>query len=95
MEILDEKLDFWVRKNSLSLNRSYKDEEVRSINIVSNSGNKYQIWIELNKKEIIINVWNYKNLKTEYKTILDLFTDTLDRAKDITNLWENYGNREV
>ncbi len=88
IEILDKKLEYWVSVNSLSLNRAYKDEEVRSISIISKSGNKYQIWIELNKNEIYINVWNYGRLKTEYKTTVELFTKTLDKAKSIINLWE-------
>jgi len=39
----------WTKKVGLHLQYEYKDEKVRSFNVVDDAGNKYQIWIEILK----------------------------------------------
>ena len=36
----------WANKIGLRIQYEYKDEKVRSLNVVDDSGNIYQIWIE-------------------------------------------------
>ena len=39
----------WTKKVGLHLQYEYKDEKVRSFNVVDDAGNQYQIWIEILK----------------------------------------------
>ena len=52
----------WANKVGLRAQYEYKDEKVRSLNVVDNSGNIYQIWIETLKwGRLKVSATNNKN----------------------------------
>ena len=58
----------------------YKDEEVRSVNIVKNSQTKWQLWLEP-KPEInkcIIKYWNYSDQSHEVLVAVAELEDYLE-----------------
>ena len=89
---IDGQLNDWLKTRNLHLQKLYKEEEVRSISVVTVKGNKYQIWLDEVKKNMIkINVWDYGKLKVEYTTTLPLFIETMDKAYDmIYSVWEQH-----
>ena len=90
-KIIDDQLNLWAKPKKLHIYTQYKDVEVRSIDIVTPKGNKYQLWLEICPKHIIeVCVWDYGKLSARYKTTYDIFTETLDIARDMISFWDGY-----
>ena len=61
-EDLDEMLTAWARRHGLHVSTEYKDEEVRSVAIVDDSGCEYQLWLDLLPPDRVkVTAWDYKN----------------------------------
>ncbi len=55
-------IENWAQKVGLILQQEYKDEKVRSLKVMDDSGNTHQIWIEsLKWRRLKVNVSNNKN----------------------------------
>jgi hypothetical protein len=64
---IDPVISVWARKYNLTIYRQYQGEEVRSVDLVSPNGKKYQVWIDLpNGKEVDIHAWNYKRQRRDW-----------------------------
>jgi hypothetical protein len=48
---IDPVISTWASRHSLTVYTQYKGGEVRSVDVVSSKGRKYQIWIDLPKQK--------------------------------------------
>jgi len=61
---VDEVLLPWARSHGLYVSTEYKDEEVRSIAIVDDSGSEYQMWLTLTPDGgVTVHAWDYAELR--------------------------------
>ncbi len=82
---IDSVLFDWAKKHNLHIFKEYKDYEVRSINIVSNSGRKlYQIWIDApdEKNESGIHAWDYKKERIDIQSSITDLSENLEKIYD-------------
>ncbi len=88
---VDYVLNKWIPKYGLTIGTKYKDEKVRSISVVDDNGNSYQIWIEpIKLNQIKVNASYPQNIKTEsWKTQTDLndFENILNEAYSEIEKW--------
>ncbi len=78
----------WARKHSLHVFTSYKDEEVRSIDIVSKKGQRFQICVDQPlDHNINVHAWNYKNIKKEWSVEINNLNSTLEEAFESVIDW--------
>jgi hypothetical protein len=74
-ESIDPIINAWVTKHALHLYKSYRSAEVRSVELVSSSGRKCQLWIDAPdpSANVQVHVWDYKKRRVDYiTTIADL-----------------------
>lgn len=91
--LIDSAINEWVSKNRLHLYTSYREEEVRSVEIVSERGDRFQIWIDPPKAEIVgVHVWDYKRRRVDLEGNLTTLPATLDVAHETVMRWT--GDRE-
>jgi predicted SAM-dependent methyltransferase len=71
---IDKVLTPWSKRHGLHVFTKYRDEEVRSIDVVDDAGGRYQIWISEaeNSGRAKVSAWNYKDKK---KTVESSFLD--------------------
>jgi hypothetical protein len=68
--------------------KEYRDEEVRSISIVSPAGKKYQIWIDPPKGETVtIHAWDYKKQRKDWDSTFEEFANNLEKAAQTVRSW--------
>ena len=89
---IDRIVNDWSNKVGLHTQNKYKDEQVRSLNLVDDSGNKYQIWIETLKwRRLKINATNnLSGRKRKYwnkKCKASNLTKVLFEAYGVTEQW--------
>jgi hypothetical protein len=77
---IDPHIYSWAQKHKLHVLTFYKDSDVRSVEIVDNSVNRYQIWIDApdEKNEVLIHAWDYKKKRIDVKSSLSNFADKLE-----------------
>jgi hypothetical protein len=87
---IDSQIYSWAQKYKLHVSAFYKDADVRSVQIVDNSANCYQIWIDApdEKNEVIIHAWNYKKKRIDVKSSLSDFADKLEGVYLTVLSWE-------
>ena len=79
---IDAIISEWVEKNGLSLLSSYKETQVRSVNIVDSKNMKWQLWIEPEDDAWCIHWWNYKDTK---RTLISTTNDLLKNLQTTTD----------
>lgn len=81
-QILDPVLEMWAKKHDLHMYKMYKDEEVRSIDIVSPSGKRFQLWIDKpgSNSETSVYVWDYRRRKVDFDADIRNLESQLERA---------------
>ena len=90
-EKVDSVLNLWAKKNNIYFYSQYKDEEVRSCDIVDLNFNKYQLWIEEPKnKNIKIYIWDYKKRKQKFTTDINSLEKELNKALQNIHEWGNF-----
>jgi len=87
---IDPQIYSWAQKYKLHVLTFYKDADVRSVEIVDNSANRYQIWIDApdEKNEVIIHAWNYKKKRIDVKSSLSDFAGKLEEVYSSVLAWE-------
>ncbi len=60
---IEKPLSEWATENNLHIFTMYKDEEVRTVDIMDDSNSRWQLWLEPNPKEnkCAIHYWNFKD----------------------------------
>lgn len=88
-QILDQILEDWAKKHSLHLYTTYKDEEVRSIDIVSPSGKHFQLWLDDpgSNERTVIHVWDYRKRRSDFDADLSNLKTQLERAYSEIKSW--------
>lgn len=67
-QLIDHIILQWTRSHSFHVSTIYKDEEIRSIDVINIKGERFQIWFDPPVgNHIGIHVWNYKNKKDRFK----------------------------
>jgi hypothetical protein len=86
---IDPILNDWLPKYGLTVYKVYKDDSVRSIYIIDDSGISYQIWIEKDDSGKSYQIWIEKNEKNNnyiVKAHWDLGKKI--NRKSVTKSWE-------
>jgi len=87
--ILDSILNRWAKKHSLHVYTIYKGEAVRSIEVVSPAGKRFQIWIDdpSSNGKTEIHAWDYRKRRCSFDTDLSSFESYLERAYSEVRRW--------
>ncbi|WP_422080338.1 hypothetical protein [Ulvibacterium sp.] len=89
-EKIDSVINDWANTKNLPLLKEYQGQEVRSLNLNTKKGNQYQIWVEVESKNIVkISAWNYHKLKVQFTVTNDWITKALDKSFEIVMLWDS------
>jgi hypothetical protein len=75
-------LDAWARSHQLYIYRTYRDVEVRSVEVVNRDGKRFQIWIDLpdSTNRIGVHAWDYKTSRTDISASPDTLFESLEKA---------------
>jgi hypothetical protein len=87
---IDPIIDEWAKEHSLVISKSYKEYEVRSVDVVDKKGGRYQIWIDLpeSKDEIKVSAWDFREKKIQYDTDIKMLFDTLEKTFSCVQRWK-------
>ncbi|WP_186525881.1 hypothetical protein [Seonamhaeicola sediminis] len=87
---IDKIIENWAKKLGLYLQTNYKEEKVRSLSVVDDAGNSYQIWIEnLKWSRLKVNVSNNQSIRNRKLWSKKCKTSSLTKV-----LFEAYGMTE-
>lgn len=84
-DLIDPELEAWAAKHSLQIFTEYKDEEVRSTDVVGSAGKKCQIWVDQPDMSgtFVVNIWNYKkNRARRIKQLRASKTNIMDKLEE-------------
>ena len=84
-DLIDPELYDWAAKHGLQIFTEYKDEQVRSTDVVGSAGKKCQIWIDQSDKAgtFVVNIWNYKTKRAKrIKQLQASKTDIRDKLEE-------------
>ncbi len=72
-EILDPILESWARRHDLHIHRMHRDDPVRSLNVVSPAGQRFQMWLDPPSEigDTAVHGWDFKDLRIEIHTIIE------------------------
>ncbi len=90
-EKIDNILKNWADTRNLYIYKIYKEEEVRSIEIVGNKNGRYQLWLDApdEKGQVCIHIWDYKKRKKDFFTQEKELFESLETAYHFLNKWES------
>lgn len=78
----------WAAKHGLHMYTRYRDDEVRSVNLVDNKGQKFQIWIEeLPDGRFRAVGWDYKKRRYESESDAVNFDAALEKLLAVVRSW--------
>ncbi len=86
---IDNILNSWANKHKLHIHKEYQDTEVRSIDIVSFHGNRFQLWIDIPSKngDVKIHIWDMnKKIKHYFASRVSL-EEKLEAAYQQAKIW--------
>ena len=88
-EIVDPKLEKWASSRGLHIYSEYRDEEVRSIDVVSPTGKRFQIWLDppASDGRTIVHVWDYRRRRKSIASDLRNLESQLERAYCLIQSW--------
>ncbi len=85
---IDPIIDEWAKSHSLTLYRSYKDSEVRSVDLVDVKGRRYQMWIDTPIDEFIaVHAWDYRKRRKDWIVKIEELYDCLENAFNTVREW--------
>ena len=74
-ETIDPTITEWAAQHGLHIFTKYRDEEVRSMDLVGPNGRKCQLWIDTPDPSgnVGVHVWDYKKRRKDFRaTTIDL-----------------------
>ena len=83
---LDPILREWSSDNRIPVFTHYKDEDVRSFQVVGPSGAQSQIGIEADDR-LTVSVWDYRKRRQDFEADLDSLRAQLDEALRVARSW--------
>ncbi len=85
---IDPVITAWAQRNSLHVYTQYQESEVRSIDIVSKIGERFQLWIDRPFSGLVdIHAWDYRKTKKDWQTPIDKLNDALEEALQTVESW--------
>ena len=86
---IDPILYAWARENGLYVSTHYRDEEVRSVPIVDDAGDEYQLWLTRPDAlgELTVSVSDNRGKLSEVRTRTDDLETALKKAMSAVNRW--------
>jgi hypothetical protein len=77
-QAIDEALAEWLARHPVHMLMKYKDDEVRTFDVVSSSGDQIQVWIDPPRPsgQVGVHVWDYHHRRSK-----DLNGDVAEVAK--------------
>ena len=91
---LDSILVPWAKRHGLFVATQHMDEEVRSIQIVDDSGASYQLWVELShaNSSVCVSIAEHEGpsrnrRKQTFSTNLEELDQTLEQAFSVAEIW--------
>ena len=86
---IDVALKEWTDKYGLHVQTRYQDVEVRSVDIVSPCGKRFQLWIdELNESgDAEVHIWDMKKKRKDFSTKDIPLKDALEAAYQQATEW--------
>lgn len=93
-ESIDDVVEAWARDEGLWISREFKDEEVRSAQLVSETGGKVQIWIDPPTEEgmVGVHVWDYRMRRQDMNVNVRALRDALSNARAVAREWLKSGS---
>lgn len=91
-QLIDPIIFPWANIHSLHISTIYKDEEVRSIDLINAKGERFQIWFDLPvRNRIIVHAWNYKKKKErvqkDWSVDIEKLESTLTEVLNTVHSW--------
>jgi len=86
---VDPILNRWAADHGLTVMTSYKDYEVRSIDLVDAQGARYQLWLDPPGEtgRVGVHVWDYRKRRADYEGKLEDLIQCLDEALQAASEW--------
>jgi hypothetical protein len=86
---LDPILQSWARCHKLHVYTKGQGEDIRSVDIIGNKGNKCQLWITLHAggEIIAVHLWNYKAKRRCFETSINNLHFCLEEAYATAQRW--------
>ena len=86
---IDLDLESWAASHGLLIQSKFKDAEVRSIDIVSPEGQRFQMWLDEpdSQGDIEVHVWDFKDRRRDYKAPRNLLKRQLEAAYNQAKSW--------
>lgn len=67
--MIDAILTEWAARHGLHVQTRYRDEEVRSVDVVDDQGARYQVWlVQRPDGDVEVNAWDHRDLRTCIKS---------------------------
>ena len=76
----DRVLEEWAKVHALFIATEYQGYPVRSVDIVDDSGNSYQLWLEKDGDNVVVKAWDFRAQKTQYNANEDNLSEYLERT---------------
>jgi hypothetical protein len=86
---IDPVIEPWSAERQVHLFRRYRDDEVRSWEIVGASGQRSQIWIEIDERGLRVHVWDVGDRRRAFPRDVGTLRGVLDEALVTAKLWVN------
>ena len=88
-ESIDPTITGWAAKHMLHIYTTYRDEEVRSVDLVGYNGRKCQLWIDVPDQSgnVQVHVWDYEKRRENFKATVADLARCLEQAYAIAMKW--------
>lgn len=88
-ESIDPVIAAWATEHALHLYTTYRDEEVRSVDLVGSNGRKCQLWIDAPDQSgnVQVHVWDYKKRRENYTAMTGDLRRSLEQAYVTATKW--------
>ncbi|MCG8435171.1 MAG: hypothetical protein MJA83_14180 [Gammaproteobacteria bacterium] len=86
---IDRTLNSFARSTGLQVKKIYKDEEIRSFDVIDDQATRYQIWLEIpeNQQTISVCAWDLKKNRIEYTATKANLGEQLEAAYQAVEGW--------
>lgn len=78
----------WVEKHGFCLSTEYQDSVVRSVDVVSASGLKFQVWVDIPHCGMVeVHLWDYKKRRCDWEVVIADLATCLETVASTVFLW--------
>ena len=86
---IDPIINVWKHRHSLAVGTEFKDTQVRTTEVVSRTGEMFQIWIDEPNEvgKVGVHVWDHKDRKYDWEVSVDRLDNALDEAVQTAKSW--------